>query len=279
MARYAELPNLKIMAANGVEYAYRETGEGSLPLVMLMHFRGNLDSWDPALVDALSQTRKVITFDNIGVGGTSGQPSNSMRKMAHGALAFISAMGYEKVDLLGFSIGSFVAQEISLIRPDSVRKVVLASSAPQGAPGMHGWEKWVMDAVGKPQTSAEEYVSVFFAKSESSHKAGMQALGRMHARTDDRDKDVTWEARIQQYDAVCEWGVPNHALLERVAAIEAPVFIANGDSDPMITPQYSHLLRGLIPQSTIKIYDDSAHGFLFQYHDEFAADVSNFLAE
>lgn len=144
--------------------------------------------------------------------------------MARDAIAFVTALGLGQVDLLGFSIGSFVAQEIALRRPALVRRLVLASAAPQGAAGMHGW--------------------------------------------------ATREA---QYDAVCAWGIPDHSALERLSAIEMPVFVANGDSDPMILPRYSYLLAGLIPQARLKIYPDSAHGFLFQHHAEFAADVTEFL--
>jgi pimeloyl-ACP methyl ester carboxylesterase len=275
---YSELPNQRISAANGVKYAYRESGEGPVPLLLLQHFRGNLDSWDPALVDELATHRKVVAFDNVGVGGTSGAPQSSVREMALGATAFIAAMGYEQVDLLGFSIGSFVAQEIALSRPDAVRRVILASAAPEGAQGMHGWDPQVIGAVGKPDTSADEYLSVFFASSDASRKAGMEAMGRMYSRKEDRDQPTTWETRLNQYDAVCTWGIPNHALLQKVSAIGVPVFIANGDSDPMIRPHYSHLLAGLIPQSAVKIYPDSAHGFLFQHHIEFADDVAELLS-
>jgi pimeloyl-ACP methyl ester carboxylesterase len=276
---YSGAPNRRVSAPNGVEYAYREIGDGPVPLLLLQHFRGNLDSWDPALVDALASTRKVVAFDNVGVGGTSGVAPSSAREMALGATAFVAAMGYQEVDLLGFSIGSFVAQEIALCRPEVVRRVVLASAAPEGAEGMHGWAPEVIEAVGKPQTSAEEYVSVFFAPSDASRQAGREALARMYSRQDDRDKETTWETRLNQYDAVCTWGIPNHALLEKVGALSVPVFIANGDSDPMILPRYSHLLAGLIPHSILKIYPDSAHGFLFQHHAEFAADVAAFLTE
>jgi pimeloyl-ACP methyl ester carboxylesterase len=274
---YSELPNQRVRATDGVEYAYRDAGSGPLPLILLQHFRGNLDSWDPALVDALAAGRRVVAFDNVGVGGTSGATPNSIRDMAHGATAFIAAMGFKQVDLLGFSIGSFVAQEIALLRPDVVRRVVLASSAPEGASDMHGWAPGVIEAVGKPETSAEEYLSVFFASSEASRQAGKGALGRMYTRKEDRDKAVSWETRMSQYDAVCEWGIPNHGLLQKVSAIDVPVFIANGDSDPMILPHYSYLLAGLMPRSTIKVYPDSAHGFLFQHAVEFAADVAEFL--
>jgi pimeloyl-ACP methyl ester carboxylesterase len=199
--------------------------------------------------------------------------------MALDAIDFIDALDVGAVDLLGFSIGSFVAQEIALVRPDSVRRLVLASSAPQGASGMHGWAPDVIGAVGKPQTSPQEYLSVFFTDSSASRAAGQQAAGRIFgARTADRDTPTSWQTRLAQYDAVCAWGQPNHALLERVSAIDKPVFVANGDSDRMILPRYSHLLAGLIPGARMKIYPDAAHGFLFQHHAEFAADVGAFLA-
>jgi pimeloyl-ACP methyl ester carboxylesterase len=276
---YVELPNKRVTAATGVEFAYRDTGGGGVPLVLFNHFRGNLDNWDPALVDALAASRRVITFDNTGVGGSTGVTPDTIGQMARDAIAFIAAMDLSQVDLLGFSIGSFVAQEITLIRPAVVRRVVLASSAPQGAADMHGWAPAVIGAVGKPQTSPEEYIEVFFAPSPSSRKAGGESVQRQYARTEDRDAATTWATREAQYDAVCTWGIPDHGSLQRVAAIGQPVFIANGDSDPMILPHYSYLLAGLIPQARVKIYPDSAHGFLFQHHAEFTADVEDFLSE
>jgi pimeloyl-ACP methyl ester carboxylesterase len=238
---YSALPNSSAQGPDGIDYAYRDTGghDESVPLVLLQHFRGNLDSWDPALIDALGQSQ---------------------------------------ADLLGFSIGSFVAQEIALRRPGLVRRLVLASSAPKGAAGMHGWAPDVIAAIGTPQTSPEEYLGVFFAASAASQQAGKEALGRMYARTQDRDAMTTWATREAQYDAVCAWGIPDHSALERLKVLEMPVFVANGDSDPMIRPHYSYLLAGLIPQARLKIYPDSAHGFLFQHHAEFAADVTDFLS-
>jgi pimeloyl-ACP methyl ester carboxylesterase len=209
---YSSLPNELLSVANGVDYAYRDTSggsDGAIALILLQHFRGNLDNWDPALVDALARTRRVI--------------------------------------------------------------------APQGAAGMHGWAPEVINAVGTPKTSPEEYLSVFFTRSEPSRQTGKEALRRMYARTEDRDAVTTWATREAQYDAVCAWGLPDHALLERVSALDMPVFVANGDSDLMILPHYSYLLAGLIPHAQIKIYPDAAHGFLFQHHAEFAADVDGFL--
>jgi pimeloyl-ACP methyl ester carboxylesterase len=126
--------------------------------------------------------------------------------MAHDAIAFLEALELQQVDLLGFSIGSFVAQEIALIRPDLLRRVVLASSAPQGAAGMHGWAPEVIGAVGQPATSPEGYLSVFFASTEASREAGQQAASRIFGgRTTDQDEPTTWQTRQAQYDAVCAW--------------------------------------------------------------------------
>jgi pimeloyl-ACP methyl ester carboxylesterase len=278
---YIDAETQMVTASNAVDYAYRATGAADAPpLVTFQHFRGNLDNWDPPLIDALARGRRVITFDNRGVAASSGTTPSTIAQMASDAIAFIDALDLGQVDLLGFSIGSFVAQEIALVRPAVARRVVLASSAPKGASGMHGWAADVIGAVGKPETSPEEYLSVFFTGSEASRAAGQHVLGRIYAaRTADRDAATGWQTRLAQYDAVCTWGQPNHALLERVSAIERPVFVANGDSDPMILPRYSHLLAGLIRGARIKIYPDSAHGFLFQHHAEFAADVDAFLTD
>ena len=278
---YSGLPNQLVQAGNGIGYAYRDTGPGpagSVPLVLFQHFRGNLDNWDPALIDALAAARRVITFDNAGVGGSTGTTPGTVAQMARDAIAFIAAMDLGPADLLGFSLGSFIAQQVALTRPAIVRRLILASAAPEGAAGMHGWAPEVIGAIGTPETSPAEYLSVFFASSPSSRQAGQEALQRMYARTEDRDAATAWATREAQYDAVCTWGIPDHARLQRLSALEMPVLIANGDSDPMILPRYSYLLAGLIPHSRLKIYPDSAHGFLFQHHAEFAADVAAFLS-
>jgi pimeloyl-ACP methyl ester carboxylesterase len=195
-----------------------------------------------------------VTFDNAGVGGSTGTTPSTIAQMARDALAFLETLQLGAVDLLGFSIGSFVAQEIALTRPDVVRRLVLASSAPRGAPGMHGWAPEVIEAVGAPERSPDGYLGVFFTRSAASRQAGVETLRRLTARRDDRDKQTTWQTRRAQYDAVCEWGIPDHGQLQRVSAIRMPVFVANGDSDPMILPHFSHLLAGLIPQARVKIF-------------------------
>jgi pimeloyl-ACP methyl ester carboxylesterase len=274
---YADASIQRVTAVNGIEYAYRDLGESDVPLVLLQHFRGNLDNWDPSLVDELAAARRVVAFDNVGVGATTGSTPSTVEAMAHDAIAYLEAMDLERIDLLGFSLGSFVAQEIALVRPDLLRHVVLASSAPQGAAGMHGWAPEVIAAVGGREPNPQGYLDVFFAPTETSREAGRQAAGRIFGRTTNRDEPTTWQTRRAQYDAVCSWGIPNHALLQRVGAIDLRVFVANGDSDPMILPRYSHLLAGLLPNAQVTIYPDSAHGFLFQHHSRFAADVNAFL--
>jgi pimeloyl-ACP methyl ester carboxylesterase len=250
---YAQLSSEMVKTPNGLHYAYRDTGcgDGKMPLVLFQHFRGNLDGWDPALIDALASGRRVVTFDNAGVGGSTGSTPDTIEQMARDAIAFMSAREISQADLLGFSIGSFVAQQVALMRPAIVRRLILASSAPQGAAGMHGWAPEVIGAVGTPQTGPKAYLSVFFTPSPASLRSGQAALKRMYERNQDRDTATTWETREAQYDAVCTRGIPNHALLERLSAIDIPVFVANGDSDP--------------------------HGFLFQHSAEYAVDVGAFL--
>jgi pimeloyl-ACP methyl ester carboxylesterase len=274
---YGSAPTQLIRAGNGIDYAHREIGSSTVPLVLLQHFRGNLENWDPQLVDALAAQRRVVAFDNAGVGATTGSTPDTIEQMARDAIAFIATLNVPHVDILGFSIGSFVAQEIALIRPDVVRRLVLASAAPRGGAGMHGWAPEVINAVGQPQPDPNGYLEVFFTSSAASRQAGQETLGRIYGRTSDVDEPTTWATRQAQYDAVCDWGIPNHAALQRVSAIGHPVFIANGDSDPMILPHFSYLLAGLIPQASVKIYADAAHGFLFQHASEFAADVTEFL--
>jgi pimeloyl-ACP methyl ester carboxylesterase len=278
MDGYTAAETRSLTIETGEVITYREAGkQDSVPLVLLPHFRGSLDSWDPALLDGLATNRRVIAFDNIGVASSSGLTPTTIAAMANGAVSFVSALSLNRFDLLGFSIGSFVAQEMLLTVPGLIRSAVLASSAPAGASGMHGWADDVMAGVGGPDPTRKGYADVFFTQSEAGLDAAAQAVTRIYRRRDGRDAVTSWQTRNAQYAAVCEWGEPNHARLQRVEAITTPVFLANGDSDPMILPRYSHLLAGLIPGSTLKIYPDAAHGFLFQHHAEFADDVLAFL--
>ncbi|MFI9382067.1 alpha/beta fold hydrolase [Kutzneria sp. NPDC052558] len=279
MTAYFDAETATSLGSNGISYAYRRVGPaGGRPLVLLQHFRGNLDNWDPRLIDALATAHDVITFDNTGVGASTGRTPSTIATMADDAITFLESLDLADVDLLGFSIGSFVAQDIALTRPSLVNRLVLASTAPQGAPGMHGWAPDIIKAIGEPQTDAEGFLHGFFTDSEASRAAGMEFLGRIFARTDGRDAETTWQTRNAQYDAVLKWGTPNFSLLQRLAAITSPVLVANGDDDRMILPWYSHLVASLVPNGTVRLYPDSAHGFLFQHAERFAQDVIDFLA-
>jgi len=198
--------------------------------------------------------------------------------MGRNAVAFIKALGLQQVDVLGFSIGGFVAQEMVLIRPALVRRLVLAATGPKGGAQMHGWREDIAEAARLENGNADSLLHIFFAPTETSRALGGQFLGRWMARTEDRDPKSSLAARDAQYDAIVEWGIPDHGALQRLASIRCPTLIMQGDSDAMIPPRLSHLMAGLIPDARIRIYPDSAHAFLFQYPQEVAADVSAFLA-
>jgi pimeloyl-ACP methyl ester carboxylesterase len=274
----ATMAATQFVTAGGVDFAYRRLGRAAdVPLVMLQHFRGNLDNWDPALLDALAADRDVIVVDYPGVGASSGEPDPTIAEIARRMLGFIGAFGLDRVDVLGFSIGGFVAQEIALVRPTLVRRLVLAATGPKGAPGMHGWRDDIATAA-RGESKPENLLYIMFASSPTSQAKGVEFLGRFLQRRDGRDLPTTDNARDAQYDAIVEWGIPDHGALQRLTGLDCPTLIIQGDADLMIPPKVSHLMAGLIPNAEIRIYPDAAHGFLFQYPAEVARDVNAFLA-
>jgi len=267
-----------IDGANGVRYAYRRFGKAATtPLVLLPRFRGDMETWDPVLLDLWAGEREVILFNNRGVATTSGVTPSTIAEMARDMITFCEALGLKTIDLLGFSLGGFVAQDVALIRPSLVRKLVLAATAPRGGPAMHGWRKDIADAVRKDEPGAAELLYTFFKPTETSQATGVAYLGRFMQRSDGRDATSTLQTRDAHYDSVCEWGTPDHGALQRLEAISQPTFVANGDADAMIPPKLSCLMAGLIPNAQLKIYPDAGHGFLFQHNAEFGADVTAFL--
>lgn len=271
-------PTQFIDAANGIRYAFRRFGaETGTPLLFLPRFRGDMDTWDPALLDALAAKRPVVLVNNRGVSSTSGMTPSTIAEMARDIIAFCEAAELPSVDLLGFSLGGFVAQEIALIRPHLVRRLILAATSPQGAPDIHGWRKDIADAVRLDEPGGPQLLYTFFKPTETSQAAGMEYLGRFLSRSQDRDVASTLQTRDAHYDAVCDWGIPDHSKLQRLTGIRQPTFVCNGDADAMIPPRFTYLMGGLIPDAIVKIYPDAGHGFLFQHHAEFASDVSAFL--
>jgi pimeloyl-ACP methyl ester carboxylesterase len=268
----------RFVDAGGVRLAYRRFGAATeTPLVMLQHFRGNLDNWDPALTDALAAQRDVVLVDYPGAGASSGEFGPTITDTARRMIAFLEALEVSTVDLLGFSIGGFVAQEIALIRPALVRRLVLAATGPKGGPGMHGWREDIA-AAARGESKPENLLYVMFAHTDTSQAKGRQFLGRFMARTEDRDAPTSDALRDAQYDAIVEWGIPDHGALQRLTGIRSPTLVIQGDGDLMIPTRLSHLMAGLIPDTRIRIYPDAAHGFLFQEPEQVAGDVNAFLA-
>lgn len=272
-------PTESVDADDGVTYAYRRFGPPSaVPLVLLQHFRGNIDDWDPAFTDALAVKREIILADPPGVGASTGVPDHTVAGTAQSILAFLDALGLREIDLLGYSLGGFVAQDLALLRPWAIRRLVLAGTGPKGAPGMHGWRKDIEESARHDEGSAEDLLYIFFAHTETSQAKGAEFLGRVFQRTQDRDPTPTLAVREAQYDAVIEWGIPDHAALQRLTGIRCPTLILQGDDDLMIPTKVSHLMAGLIPDATIRIYPDASHGSILQYPAEAAQDVNRFLA-
>jgi pimeloyl-ACP methyl ester carboxylesterase len=273
-------PNLSIDAADGIRYAYRRFGDATtdaVPLLFLQHFRGNLDNWDPDLVDAIAEQREVILVDYAGVGGSSGRPHTDVTASAQDILAFTDALGLRRIDLLGFSLGGFVAQEVTLIRPQLVRRLVLAGTGPQGGEDMHGFTPDVYALAAPDEPTGDDLVSLFFSPSQHSTAKGWEFIQRIFTRQENRDEPTDLRARDAELDAITKWGVPDPTRLNRLAAIKQPVLAANGENDIMVPTKNTELLGKHLPNATVKIYPDSGHGFLFQYPAEFAAEVNTFL--
>jgi pimeloyl-ACP methyl ester carboxylesterase len=263
-----------------VSFAYRRFGNGQAAapaLVMLQHFRGNLDNWDPALVDCLAQDREVILVDNRGVGGSTGVVPEDVTAMARDALAFIDALGLKQIDLLGFSLGGYVAQELVLLRPRVVRRLVLAGTAPQGGPDLHRWSDDVYALATPDQPVAEDLLGLFFSSSARSQAKGLESLGRLFQREVDRDEPTDLATRDAQLAAITAWGIPDESKLNRLAGITQRTLVANGDNDTMMHTQNSRLLAERLPNAQLRIYPDAGHGFLNQYPELFADDVHAFL--
>ncbi|WP_433561010.1 alpha/beta fold hydrolase [Nocardia sp. CA-151230] len=274
-------PILSVEAANGVRYAYRRFGNaaaGRPTLVFLQHFRGNLDNWDPILVDMLAGHREVILLDNAGVGASSGVVPVTVTQMARDAIAFLDALSLDRVDLLGFSLGGMVAQEIALLRPTMVRRIVLAGTGPRGGRQMHGWTFDIARVANSADNGLEDLLHIFFGVTETSRALGIEYVQRIFSRTVNADDPNGPEVARAQYDAIVEWGIPEPSRLARLAGITQPTLVANGDNDLMIPTVNSQLLVDHLPNARLRIFPDAAHGFLFQYPRQFAGLVGEFLA-
>ena len=261
----------------GTEFAYRELGpDTGVPVIFLNHLAAELDRWDPRVVDGIAAKRRVIVFDNRGVGASEGSTPNSVAAMARDAIAFIRALGFEQVDLLGFSLGGFISQVIALEEPHLVRKMILAGTGPAGGVGIDKVTRvTIRDMIKAALTLKHPEYYLFFTGTPNGRRAARAFLKRLNERTDNRDKPVSIGAFLAQLKAIHAWGRQAAADL---SAIRQPVLVANGDADKMVPSSNSVDLARRLPNTELILYDDAGHGGIFQYHDEFTEAATKFLS-
>ncbi len=277
MHTHETAPN-RFIKADGFNYAYRRFGsDDGVPLILLQRFRGTMDEWDPAVTNGLAKSRPVILFDNAGVGLSSGETPDSVDAMARHVVAFAEALGLKQIDLLGFSLGGFVAQQVALDRPDLVRRVILAGTGPKGGEGMQSFTPEVTEAATHVPGRAEDVLFLFFAKSKASQAQGREFLGRTMARQADREQQSSVQTMGAQAQAIASWGSAPNGDYEYLRKIKQPALLVNGANDIMIPTINSYLMSQHMPNAQLIVYPDSGHGALFQYHDRFVAEAGLFL--
>lgn len=268
----------QFITSDGGRLAYRELGAGdTLPLVLLTHLGATLDEWDPRFVDALARSRRVIAVDLPGVGSSSGRVPLTVAEMAKAARAFVAAMGLTRIDLLGFSLGGFIAQQLTLDAPDLVNRLVLTGTGPAGGRGIAhrtgaAYVYWDMLRGAVAQTDPKEFL--FFPRTPAGKRAAADYLERLKERTQDRDTPVSLGAFHRQIRAISAWGKQQPQDLSH---IQAPTLIGNGDHDRMVPTALSYDMHERIPNSDLVIYPDAGHGGVFQYGDDFCARVITHL--
>lgn len=275
-AEKLETAPTQYIEANGVKFSYRTLGPKSgTPLIFLQHFTGNMDAWDPAVVNALAKTRPVVVFNNRGVGATNGVVADSVAQMTTDAYAFIQALGYKQVDLLGFSMGGFVAQELAAQHPELVHKVILAGTTHQGG-GNH-----LMKVLGEAFARANapdprDYL--FFSQTDAGKQAGKAFLARVYARTKDRDPESGKEIADAHGKALIVFTSTPDPEYKTLKAIQQPVLVVTGSNDTMLPTEGSITLYKQLKNAQLVLYPDSNHGSIFQYHDAFVNTADFFLS-
>lgn len=275
---YATVPTQFVEAA-GIQFAYRSYGKqgDDIPVVYFNHLTANLDNCDPRIMDAIAAQRHIISFDYRGVGATTGKQGTSIADMAKDGIAFIHALGYKQVDIIAFSMGGFITQEILLVEPQLVRKAILAGTGPRGGQG-------VSDVVGLTYkdifkgliTFRDPKFYLFFTQNSVGKDAARDFLKRLKERKENRDKKVKLSVLKAQLKAIETWG---HEQPADLSVFKLPVFIANGDADRMVPTVNSYDMAKRFPNAQIKIYPNSGHGGIFQYHEEFIPQAINFLTK
>ena len=262
--------------AGGVQFAYRQLGPSTgVPVVFLTHLAAVLDNWDPRVVDGIAADHRVITFDNRGVGASSGATPTTIEQMASDAVTFIRALGFDQVDLFGFSMGGMIAQVIAQQQPQLVRKMILAGTGPAGGEGIDKVTRIsYLDIARGLLTRQDPKQFLFFTRTPNGRRAGKQFLARLQERTDDRDKAISVRSFRAQLKAIHRWGRQQPADL---SSIHQPVLVLNGESDRMVPTKNTVDLDRRLPNSELVIYPDAGHGGVFQFHEDFVKRALEFL--
>jgi pimeloyl-ACP methyl ester carboxylesterase len=266
----------RVVTAGGVDFAYRELGHKTgIPVIFLTHLAANLDNWDPRVVDGVAAKHHVITFDNRGVGASSGKVPDTVAAMAHDAVTFIRALGFNQVDILGFSMGGMIAQVIALEEPQLIRKLILTGTGPAGGEGIDKVTRISnLDVARALLSFRDPKTFLFFTRTANGKRSAKEFLARLKERTENRDKAISLSGYRTQLKAIHRWGRQQPADL---SVITQPVLVANGDHDRMVPTTNTIDLDRRLPQSELVIYPDAGHGGIFQYHREFVATALEFL--
>ncbi|RFZ90250.1 alpha/beta hydrolase [Mucilaginibacter conchicola] len=273
---YHQTAQTKFAQVDNVKFAYRTLGEKpGIPLVLVASLGSSMDDWDPAVTNGLAQQSKVILFDIEGVGSSTGKTADNIADMAKGAVKFIKAMGYEKVNLMGFSMGSFISQQIILTEPGLVNKLILTGTGPKGAVGLSNLPNLLAASAG---LSAEEsFLKFAFTSSDNSIAAGKAAWARTLKRTVDRDAPLSPEAGGAELKAVLGWAQPAPGALDELKKVSQPVLIAQGEEDIPLPVVNARNLAKSLPNAKLIVYSDAGHASFFQYHEEFVIAANAFL--
>jgi pimeloyl-ACP methyl ester carboxylesterase len=269
----------RYIEAAGIRFAYRRFGKsGGVPLVLNQHFTGTMDHWDPAVTDALAQDRELILFNNAGIASTTGEVPTTVEGMGANAISFIKALGLKQVDVLGFSLGGLVAQEITLQTPELVRRLVLVGTGPRGGEAMATLTPEAQEIFGAHYDPPEElWLKVHFTPSQAGQAAGRRFLERFLRRQENRDPPVNDKVAPAQLEALSKWGAKREDAYEYLKTIQQPTLVVNGDNDVIIYSINSWILQQNIPNAQLIIYPDANHGSFYQYPALFVAHATQFL--